>query len=100
MRDTGLAAALSIAGTGSLLGSSVWLGAAMLLAYGLGHSVLPLAAGVVPSAVQLALGRVATQWSGTAIRYALAGLVVASVDRRIRSIKLKSASVISSRRDA
>lgn len=73
-----LAAALSIAGTGGVMGGSVWLGAAMLLVYGLGHSVLLLAAGVAPSAVQTGLNRLDTQWSRTGVRYALAGLVIAS----------------------
>lgn len=73
-----LAAALSIAGTGGLWGNSAWIGAAMLLAYGLGHSVLLFAAGVAPSAVQTGLSRLETQWGSAAIRYALAGLVVAS----------------------
>lgn len=73
-----LAAALSIAGTGGVMGSSAWLGAAMLLAYGLGHSVLLLAAGVAPSAVQSAISRLDTQWGRLALRYSLAGLVIAS----------------------
>lgn len=44
-----LAAALTFAGSGALLGQSTLWGAAMLLAYGLGHSVLLLLAGVMPS---------------------------------------------------
>lgn len=44
-----LAAALTFAGSGALLGQSALWGAAMLLAYGLGHSVLLLLAGAMPS---------------------------------------------------
>jgi cytochrome c biogenesis protein CcdA len=44
-----LVAALALAGSGSLLDDSVWLGAAMLLAYGLGHGVLLFLAGAVPA---------------------------------------------------
>jgi cytochrome c-type biogenesis protein len=45
-----LAAALALAGSGALFGLSMLWGAALLLAYGLGHSVLLLVAGAVPSA--------------------------------------------------
>lgn len=45
-----LAAALAIAGSGAALGASMAWGAALLLAYGLGHSVLLLLAGAMPSA--------------------------------------------------
>ncbi|MCC7218234.1 MAG: hypothetical protein IT517_15765 [Burkholderiales bacterium] len=45
-----LAAALTLAGSGALFGMSTLWGAALLLAYGLGHSVLLLAAGAMPSA--------------------------------------------------
>jgi len=44
-----LAAALALAGSGALFGVSMLWGAALLLAYGLGHSVL-LLAGAMPSA--------------------------------------------------
>lgn len=44
-----LAAALAVAGAGSLNEGSVWYGAALLSAYGLGHSVLLLVAGALPS---------------------------------------------------
>jgi cytochrome c-type biogenesis protein len=52
-----LAAALAIAGTGALNESSIWLGGAMLLAYGLGHSVLLLVAGIAPMQAQQLLSR-------------------------------------------
>lgn len=45
-----LAAALALAGSGALFGQSMLWGAALLLAYGLGHSVLLLLAGAMPSA--------------------------------------------------
>jgi len=43
-----LAAALALAGSGSAFGASMWWGAALLLAYGIGHSVLLLVAGATP----------------------------------------------------
>jgi cytochrome c biogenesis protein CcdA len=45
-----LAAALALAGSGALFGGSMAWGAALLLAYGLGHSLLLLLAGGMPSA--------------------------------------------------
>jgi len=45
-----LAAALALAGSGALFGMTMVWGAALLLAYGLGHSVLLLVAGAMPSA--------------------------------------------------
>lgn len=47
-----LAAALAWAGSGGAFGESMWFGAALLAAYGLGHSVLVLAAGASPSGAQ------------------------------------------------
>jgi cytochrome c-type biogenesis protein len=52
-----LVAALSVAGTGALTGGSLWLGGAMLLAYGLGHSVLLLVAGIAPVQAQHVISR-------------------------------------------
>jgi cytochrome c biogenesis protein CcdA len=45
-----LGAALALAGSGALFGASMAWGAALLLAYGLGHSTLLLVAGAMPSA--------------------------------------------------
>jgi cytochrome c biogenesis protein CcdA len=45
-----VAAALALAGSGALFGMTMVWGAALLLAYGLGHSVLLLVAGAMPSA--------------------------------------------------
>ena len=45
-----LIAALALAGSGALFGMTMVWGAALLLAYGLGHSVLLLVAGAMPSA--------------------------------------------------
>lgn len=45
-----LAAALAVAGSGTLFGASMWWGAALLLAYGTGHSALLLVAGAMPGA--------------------------------------------------
>jgi cytochrome c biogenesis protein CcdA len=52
-----LAAALAWAGSGGAFGESMWFGAALLTAYGLGHSVLVLAAGASPSAAQALMNR-------------------------------------------
>lgn len=59
-----LVAALSIAGTGALTEGSVWLGGGMLLAYGLGHSVLLLVAGIAPIQAQQLVSRLdgGKQW--------------------------------------
>ncbi len=55
-----LAAALALAGSGSVLGESMWWGAGMLLAYGIGHSVLLLAAGAMPGATTALMQRFAS----------------------------------------
>lgn len=47
-----LAAALAIAGTGAAFGESMWWGAALLLAYGIGHGLLLLVAGALPGRAQ------------------------------------------------
>jgi cytochrome c-type biogenesis protein len=52
-----LGAALAIAGSGAALGASMAWGAALLLAYGLGHSVLLLLAGAMPSAASALIVR-------------------------------------------
>ena len=52
-----LAAALAWAGSGGAFGESMWFGAALLAAYGLGHSLLVLAAGASPSAAQALMKR-------------------------------------------
>ena len=45
-----LVAALALAGAGSAFGASMWWGAALLLTYGIGHSLLLMVAGAMPSA--------------------------------------------------
>ncbi len=45
-----LAAALALASSGATFGASMWWGAALLLAYGIGHSALLLVAGAMPGA--------------------------------------------------
>lgn len=52
-----LAAALAIAGSGAALGASTAWGASLLLAYGIGHSVLLLLAGALPSAADTLIQR-------------------------------------------
>jgi len=52
-----LAAALAIAGSGSALSLSMWWGAALLLAYGTGHSALLLLAGAMPAAASVLVRR-------------------------------------------
>ena len=54
-----LAAALALAGSGSAFGASMWWGAALLLAYGIGHSVLLLVAGAMPGAASALMRRFA-----------------------------------------
>ena len=55
-----LAAALTLAGSGVLLGMSTLWGAALLLAYGLGHSALLLLAGAMPAAATALVRRTAS----------------------------------------
>jgi cytochrome c-type biogenesis protein len=52
-----LAAALAVAGTGAAFGESMWWGAALLLAYGVGHGVLLFFAGALPGSAQALLAR-------------------------------------------
>ncbi len=52
-----LGAALAVAGSGAALGASMWWGAALLLAYGIGHSALLLLAGAMPSAANAMIAR-------------------------------------------
>jgi cytochrome c biogenesis protein CcdA len=52
-----LGAALAIAGSGAALGASMAWGAALLLAYGIGHSALLLLAGAMPSAASAMIAR-------------------------------------------
>lgn len=75
-----LAAALALAGSGSALGVSMWWGAALLLAYGIGHSLLLGVAGAMPGAATALMQRFATEapWlpgrRAFALLLALAGL--------------------------
>jgi cytochrome c biogenesis protein CcdA len=55
-----LAAALALAGSGSVFGASMWSGAALLLAYGIGHSALLLVAGAMPGAATALMRRFAS----------------------------------------
>lgn len=73
-----LSAALALAGSGTVLGGEVGLGAGMLVAYGLGHSVLLLAAGVAPSAVQSLAERIGGASMAQSIRVALAVILFAT----------------------
>lgn len=52
-----LGAVLAIAGSGAALGASMLWGAALLLAYGIGHSSLLLLAGAMPSAATVMIER-------------------------------------------
>jgi len=75
-----LAAALALAGSGSAFGVSMWWGAALLLAYGIGHSLLLGLAGAMPGAAVALMRRFATAapWlpgrRAFALLLALAGL--------------------------
>lgn len=53
-----LAAALTLAGSGALGDGSTWQGAALLAAYGLGHSALLLVAGALPATAQALMQRI------------------------------------------
>ncbi|ULB12482.1 sulfite exporter TauE/SafE family protein (plasmid) [Cereibacter azotoformans] len=55
-----LATALAVAGTGSALGGSMLTGALMLLAYGIGHSLLLAVAGLAPAQAQGLMRRLGT----------------------------------------
>jgi cytochrome c biogenesis protein CcdA len=55
-----LAAALALAGSGIAFGASMWWGAALLLAYGIGHSALLLLAGAMPGTASALLRRFAS----------------------------------------
>jgi cytochrome c-type biogenesis protein len=75
-----LAAALALAGSGSAFGVSMWWGAALLLAYGIGHSLLLGVAGAMPGAATALMRRfdTAARWlpgrRAFAVLLALAGL--------------------------
>jgi cytochrome c biogenesis protein CcdA len=75
-----LAAALALAGSGSAFDVSMWWGAALLLAYGIGHSLLLGVAGAMPGAAAALMQRFATAapWlpgrRAFALLLALAGL--------------------------
>ncbi len=73
-----LAAALALAGSGSALGASMWWGAALLLAYGLGHSALLLVAGAMPGAATFMMQRFASAQSWLPGRRAFAFLLAAA----------------------
>ncbi len=74
------AAALALAGAGSAFGVSMWWGAALLLAYGIGHSLLLGVAGALPGAAAVLMRRfaAAAPWlpgrRAFALLLALAGL--------------------------
>ncbi|MDZ7652378.1 MAG: cytochrome c biogenesis protein CcdA [Burkholderiaceae bacterium] len=71
-----LAAALAWAGSGGTFGESMWFGAALLAAYGLGHSLLVLAAGASPSAAQALMNRLDQGASWLPGRRSFAALMV------------------------
>lgn len=73
-----LAAALALAGSGSALGTSMWLGAGMLLAYGIGHSVLLVVAGAMPGAATALMQRFASAQRWLPGRRSFAALMAAA----------------------
>jgi len=73
-----LAAALALAGSGTLFGASMAWGAALLLAYGLGHSALLLVAGAMPSAASAMARRFAPWQAWIPGRRAFALLMLAA----------------------
>jgi len=54
------ALAAALAGSGGAFGASMWWGAALLLAYGIGHSALLLVAGAMPGAASALMRRFAS----------------------------------------
>jgi len=73
-----LAAALALAGSGALFGASMAWGAALLLAYGLGHSALLLVAGAMPSVAAAMARRFAPYQAWIPGRRAFALLMLAA----------------------
>jgi cytochrome c biogenesis protein CcdA len=70
-----LAAVLALAGPGSSFGAFMWWGAALLLAYGIGHSALLLVAGAMPGAATAMMQRFASAQSWLPGRRAFAVLL-------------------------
>jgi hypothetical protein len=73
-----IAAALALAGSGALYGASMAWGAALLLAYGLGHSALLLVAGAMPSAASAMATRFAPWQAWIPGRRAFSALMLAA----------------------
>jgi cytochrome c-type biogenesis protein len=73
-----LAAALALAGSGSAFGASMWRGAALLLAYGIGHSALLLVAGAMPTAASALMRRFASAQGWLPGRRSFAALLAAA----------------------
>ena len=73
-----LAAALALAGSGSAFGASMWWGATLLLAYGIGHSALLLAAGAMPGAAGALMQRFASAQAWLPGRRSFAALLAAA----------------------
>lgn len=71
-----LAAALAVAGTGAAFGESMWWGAALLLAYAVGHGVLLFVAGGLPSGAGLLLAHSSRLETWLPGRRFFAGLLV------------------------
>jgi cytochrome c biogenesis protein CcdA len=75
-----LAAALVLAGSGSLYQASIWQGAVMLGAYGVGHGLLLFLAGVVPAVAQSFVEKIAgSDFAGASRRFFSAILVLAGI---------------------
>lgn len=73
-----LAAALALAGSGAAFGASMWWGAALLLAYGIGHSALLLVAGAMPSAASGLMQRFAAAQAWLPGRRSFAAVLAAA----------------------
>lgn len=71
-----LAAALVLAGTGSFTDASLWQGALMLGAYGLGHGLLLFLAGVAPALAQSVVERMTGWGFGRLPRRLFAGVLI------------------------
>ncbi len=73
-----LAAALALAGSGSAWGVSMWWGAALLLSYGIGHSLLLGVAGAMPGVAAALMRRFASAAPWLPGRRAFAVLLAAA----------------------
>ena len=71
-----LAAALAVAGAGSVSDGNVWQGAALLASYGLGHSALLWVAGALPATAMRLAGHMQGLQRWVPVQKLFAGLLI------------------------